>query len=152
MAGHPLKGLLIRTGAVRLPDVGYILACDPGKEEQGIEHTISFTWKAGKFNRGEANFSAHSCCIVQHPEPGLVKVGAAGSYSIETKHGVTAGNIFNNSQPPAKGSRAGDIRSTSEVGGHAWAVGLRGMVYRLDALKMWTRIDEGLPATFNIQA
>src|SRR5260221_6322498 len=141
MAGHPLRGLLIRTGAVRLPDVGYILACDPQKEEEEIPHTISFTWKSGKFSRGEANFNAHSCCIIQHPEPGLVKVAGPGAYSVETGRGISVGNIFRDSRPLPKQSRRGDIRSTSEVGGSAYAVGLRGMVYRLDELKIWTRID-----------
>jgi hypothetical protein len=152
MAGHPLHGLVIRSGAVRLPTVGYILACDPKREEKDIQHTISFTWKAGKFNRGEANFSAHSCCTVQQPEPGLVKVGASGSYSIETQRGVTPGNIFSDSQPPPEKPRFGEIRSSAEIGGKAYAVGLRGMAYRLDGLKQWIRIDEGLPSTFNAQA
>jgi hypothetical protein len=152
MAEHPLKGLTIRTGAVRLPEVGYILACDRQKEDQEIPHTISFTWKSGKFNRGEANFNAHSCCIIQRPELGLVKVGGSGSYSVETGRGVTAGNIFSVSQPPSKQSRYGEIRSTAEIAGNAYAVGLRGMVYRLDDVKLWTRIDEGLPSSFNIQA
>jgi len=150
MAGHPLSGLIIRTGAVRLPDVGYILACDPERESQEIQHTISFTWKSGKFNRGEANFSAVSCCITQHPEPGLVKVGGSGSYSFETGRGITAGNIFKNGQPQQ--SRTGDIRSTSEIAGSAYAVGLRGLVCRLDQSRMWTYVDHGLPRTFNIQA
>src|SRR5438477_756257 len=152
VAGDPLSGVIIRSGAVRLPTVGYILACDPKREENDVQHTISFTWKAGKFNRGEANFSAHSCCIVQEPEPGLVKVGGSGSYSIETQRGVTPGNIFGDSKPPATEPRFGAIRSSAEIAGKDYAVGLRGIVYRMDKLKQWTRIDEGLPPTFNGQA
>ena len=113
---------------------------------------VSLTWKSGKFNRGEANFSAHSCCIIQDPELSFVKVGGSGSYSIETQRGVTVGNIFNNSLPRPQKARYGEIRSVSEIGSKAYAVGLRGMVYRLDDTKRWTRLDEGLPESFNIQA
>ena len=152
MSAHPLGGLIIRTGAVRLPTVGYILACDPKLEEKEIQHTISFTWKSGKFTRGKANFSAHSCCTVTEPEPGLVKLGGSGSYSIETQQGVTSGNIFSDSQPATSKPRFGEIRSSASIGGRAYAVGLRGIAYRLDGLKRWTRIDDGLPSTFNAQA
>src|ERR1039458_7214089 len=123
MKNNPLIGLVIRTAVVRRPDLGYILACDPKKERMDIQHTISFTWKSGKFNRGEANFSAHSCCIIQDPELSFVKVGGSGSYSIETQRGVTVGNIFNNSLPRPQKARYGAIRSVSEIGSKAYEIG-----------------------------
>jgi len=59
MKKHPLAELLIRSGIVRAPDLGFILACDPKLEDSEIEHTMVFRWKAGAFNQGKAKFSAH---------------------------------------------------------------------------------------------
>lgn len=152
MATHPLEGLLIRTGVIRLSDFGFILACDPEKEKAGIAHTLIYTWDAGTFHEGEANFDANSCCIIKEPELGRVITAGPGGYSVQTRSGVTSGNIFTNSHPEPDAPRYGDFRSVSEIGGKAHAVGLCGMVYRLDSLSDWTRIDQGLPEDFNIQA
>lgn len=152
MRNNPLSGLVIRSAVVRQPDLGFILAGDPKKEAQEIPHTIAFRWNSGTFNRGEAKFSAHSCCIIENPEYGVVKIAGPGFYSVETRSGVTAGNIFDDSQPDPKEPRYGDIRSVSEIGGKAYAVGSEGMVYRLDQLTKWIRIDEELSRSFDIEA
>ncbi|MCP4117541.1 MAG: hypothetical protein GY737_19525 [Desulfobacteraceae bacterium] len=152
MTTHPLEGSFIRTGVLRFANVGFILACDPQKEEDGIAHTIIYTWDTGTFYEGEANFDANSCCIIKEPEPGFVITAGSGGYSVHTRNGETNGNIFQNSHPKPEAPRYGDFRSVSEIGGKAHAVGLRGMVYRLDVLSDWTRIDQGLPGDFNIQA
>jgi hypothetical protein len=65
---------------------------------------------------------------------------------------MITGDIFSMSQPPPPKPRHGGMRSVSEIGGKAYAVGYQGMVYRLDDLKKWTRIDDGLPASFRIEA
>lgn len=152
MKRDPLKGLVIRTGVVRLPDFGFILACDPKKEEDEIEHTVIYTWDAGEFFKGETNFDANSGCIIQDPELGFVVTAGTGGYSIRTRDEGASGNIFSNSSPEPEEPRYGQFRSVSEIGGKAYAVGLRGMVYRLDTLGEWTRIDDGLSRDFNGQA
>jgi hypothetical protein len=48
--------------------------------------------------------------------------------------------------------RFGSFRSVANIAGRAHAVGLRGMVYRLDEWVRWARIDEGLPRVFDIEA
>ncbi len=152
MKKSPLRDLVIRTAVVRRLDLGFIYACDPRKEEKEIPHAITFMWEAGKFDRGECNYNAHTACIIEHPEPGLVDASEPGYYSVNTRNGMTSGDILEYSQPPPRKPRLGGIRSLSEIGGKAYAVGLRGMVYQLDGLRKWTRIDEGLPDSFNIQA
>lgn len=152
MATSPLKGLLIRTGAVRSPDVGYLLAGDPKREEAEEAHAVFFKWSAGKFTPGAMNFSAHSCCIVTEPALALVCVGPNGHYSITAASGKPVGNIFDNSQPQPQGPRYGSISSVSAVAGKAFAVGSEGMAYRLDDFNGWTRIDDGLPDTFGARA
>ena len=152
MKKNPLKGLMIRTGVVRLPDLAFLLASDPEKEKAEIPHTIVYSWDRGEFIKGEANFDADSCCIIQEPELGRVITGGSGGYSVQTRTGVISGNIFTSSHPEPTEPRYGDIRSVSEIGGRAHAVGLEGMVYRLDDLSDWTRIDEGLSTDFNGRA
>ncbi len=131
--------------------MGFILTGDPKKDDKEIPHTIAFRWKSGVFNQGKAKFSSNACCIIDVPEYGVVKVSGPGFYSVETRNGVTTGNIFNDSQPKPKEPRYGDIRTVSVIGGKAYAAGLGGMVYRLDTVNSWTRIDEDLSRNFDIE-
>lgn len=151
MTTNPLKGLIIRDAVVRNPEVGFILAGDPKKEYDEIAHVILFTWHKGKFVQGSASFNAHTSCIIEIPEYGVVRVSGPGSYSVETRKGSTVGNIHDDSQPKPKEPKYGDFRSVVEIGGKAYAVGHDGMVCRLDSLNQWTRIDEGLPGEFDIE-
>src|SRR5689334_9233523 len=100
MKANPLAELLIRSAVVRSPDLGFILACDPKLEDNEIEHTVVFKWKAGAFSQGRAKFSAHSCCIIEDPQYGVLMISAPGIYSVETRSGVTVGNVFRDSKPP----------------------------------------------------
>ncbi|PXW82682.1 hypothetical protein C8R34_13033 [Nitrosomonas sp. Nm84] len=147
----PLAELTIRTAVVHLSDLGYIAAADT-KTEMDEPHTITFKWDRGKFTQGDRNYNAHSLCIITKPEPGLVDISEQGYYSVTTANGFMSGDVLESSQPPSKETRYGGFRSVSEIAGRAFVVGLRGLVYRLDELKLWTRIDDGLPKTFNIQA
>lgn len=151
----PLKNLVIRTAVVRLPDTGYIFAGDPKKEQdedEGVGHALVFRWHAGKFHPGDRNYNAHTACVIDQPELGLVDASEQGFYSVTTKSGMTSGDIVESARPLVKERRSISFRSVASVEGVAYAVGLRGMVYRLDSITRWTRIDQGLPTTFNIQA
>jgi len=152
MSTSPLDGLVVRTAVVVRVDLGFIYACDPKKEEEEIPRTITFRWTSGVFERGECNYDAHTACITQYPEPGLVDASGQGYYSINTRNGMMTGDVFENSQPPPRKRRITGIRSVSEIAGKAYAVGYQGMVYRLDRLNKWTRIDNGLPESFDIDA
>jgi hypothetical protein len=152
MMTSPLNGLVIRTALVRRLDLGFIYACDPKKEEEETPHTIVFKWKAGVFNQVEYEYDAHTACLIEYPEFGIVSASGPGYYSVETRNGVTSGDILDESLPLPHRPRLGGIRLVAEIAGHAYAVGLRGMVYRLDDLRRWTRIDDGLPESFDIQA
>ena len=147
----PLNALVIRTAVVYLSDLGFIAAANL-KKENVEPHTITFMWDAGVFSEGDRNYNAHSLCIIDIPEPGLVDISEEGYYTVTTESECMGGDILESSQPPPKNNRFGGFRSVSDINGKAYAVGLRGMVYRLDDFKMWTRIDEGLPDSFNIQA
>ena len=148
----PFDGLVIRTAVVRLPDVGYIIAGNLYKEKEEIPHAIIVRWKSGVLNHGDCNYEAHTVCVIENPEVGFIYASEQGYYSVTTINGCISGDIHDNSQPPPIKPRYGGFRSVSEIGGKAYIVGLRGMVYRLDQIKMWTRIDDGLPDSFDIQA
>ncbi|MGK8436478.1 WD40/YVTN/BNR-like repeat-containing protein [Ectopseudomonas hydrolytica] len=152
MPKKPLDGLIIRTAVARIPGAGYIYAADPQKEAEDIPHAIILKLKDGELIRTEANYDAHSLAIVSQPGPGLIDVSGPGYYSAIMASGTSSGDIFDDSKPAPQTPRTGGIRSVAAVAGRAFAVGLRGMVYRFDGPKNWARIDDGLPDTFNAQA
>lgn len=152
MTSSGLKGLLIRTGVVRRADLGFLLAGDPAKEDAEEPHVAIFKWKAGQLARVDAKFNANTNCILEHPEYGVLRMSSSGAYSLETKAGVSQGNIFNNSSPQPRTKRYGDIRSVASVLGKAYAVGGTGWAFRLDNLATWKLIDRGLPTTFDIES
>jgi hypothetical protein len=150
MADHPLHQLSIRTGVVRQPDTGYLLACDP-KEAEKTGHIKIFKWHKGTFSDSWANFNAHTICLIADPDFALVFMSANGDYAIHSKR-TDVGNIYHDSRPNPKEPRYGDMRSVAEIAGRAYAVGFEGTVFRLADYKKWTRIDDDLPVNFDISA
>jgi hypothetical protein len=148
----PRRGLTIRSAVVAQARFGFIYCADLKKEKKGIPHAITFRWMDGKFDAGECNYDAHALCVIQQPDIGLVSISSQGYYSVISRGGTTTGDILKNSLPALEMPHPGGFRSISEIGGRAHAVGLRGMVLRLDAAQTWTRIGQGLPDTFDIRA
>jgi hypothetical protein len=111
----PLKGLDIRTAAVRLPDVGYIIACDLKKEQKEIPHAFIFRWDAGSFTEGDRNYDAHTVTVIEFPELGYVDASERGYYSVTTFSGMISGDILESSTPRPVKPRFGGIRSLSSV-------------------------------------
>ena len=96
-------------------------------------------------------FNGHSLCRATVPERAIVLLSADGFYGTFSSQ-VHAGNIFDESQPQPTEPRYGSFRSVTQIEGRAYAVGLRGMVYRLDLPASWTRIDEKLARDFDAEA
>lgn len=141
--------LTIRDGVVRLPGVGYILACDPKLEEREVPHAFQFKWDAGSFSQGSFNFDAHTICAISDPEPGFVLLAGFGEYAVSTKREKIVGKIFDGL---VKRENYGMFRVVTAIRGKAYAAGHRGMVYRLDEIGKWVRLDKGLPDNFKITA
>lgn len=152
MKNTPLSGLTIRTAIVRNRNVGYIFACDLEKERDEIPHTITFKWESGQFYRGECDYNAHSLCIAEIPQMCLIDLSEEGYYAVITSAGNYIGHVSDDSSPVPDKPRFHGYRSLSTIEGKAYAVGLRGMVYRMDEMRKWSRIDDGLPETFDVQA
>ena len=150
MSNNPFADLSIRTGLAWSNNAGYILACNPDIEEK-IPHVKIFQWRSGKLLETWAQFNAHSVCRISLPETGIVFLSSEGFYGIHSSTSHT-GNIFDKSHPDPEEDRYGSFRSVSAIAGKSYAVGLRGMVYRLDDLDVWTRIDDGLSSEFDVQA
>ncbi|HSN23357.1 MAG TPA: hypothetical protein VLS45_04190 [Methylomicrobium sp.] len=149
-AKNALKGLVIRSGAVREIGRGTLLACDPRKEARGIPHVIALKWQNETFTRVDAKFDARSACFIEGPERLLLTASSQGTYSLA---GHTGGNIFRDIEAKSARKRYGDIRSLGVVAGTGYAVGYQGSVYRFDRIeKKWTIFDEGLPSNFDIEA
>ena len=150
MTEKTLSELTIRTAVVREPDTGYVLACDPETEE-AEPHVRIFKWHRGSLSDSWANFNAHRICLTSSPKIALVFLSPSGNYAIHSTESL-AGNVFEDSKPAPKSPRYSDIRALSEIDGKAYAAGLGGAVYRLDKFEGWTRIDDGLPDSFGIEA
>jgi hypothetical protein len=150
MTDSSTRELSIRDAVVWNGDFGYILACDP-ETELDTPYTWIRAWHQGKITESWVKFNAHSVCRTVLPERGIVLISSGGVYSVFSGQ-VHAGNIFDESQPQPTEPRYGSFSSVAQIGGRAHAVGLRGMVYRLDAPASWTRIDEQLPREFDVQA
>jgi len=146
----PLSKLGIRTAIVGQPGRGYIFAYDPKKEKKKIPHTITFRWHAGKFIEGERAYNSHAACLIDKPDVGLLDISNAGHYSVNTVNGIVTGDIIKNSSSRSTEKRPADFRSVNAINGQGYAAGLRGLVYRFDDVKQWTRIDKGLPESFDI--
>jgi|GEM_PF-372254 len=142
-----LSGLSIRSAAVRTPNVGYIMAGNPEKDNRGILHTNLFRWESGNFEKSSSNFSAHTCCVATVPVSAFIQLAGFGEYGISTPEGIYAGNVFNK-QP--KYAKQGALQIVTDIAGKAYAAGLGGTVYRLDKIVKWQSIDKGLPDTFDI--
>jgi hypothetical protein len=128
------------------------LAGDPAREERGVPHALVFKWQSGTLSESEANFDAHSICYVTVPEPAVVFLSEAGEYGVHSRSGSHAGDILASSKPKPKNARHGGFRAISNIDGCAYAVGYRGMVYRLESFTSWKRIDDGLPYQCDIEA
>lgn len=152
MTKHPdLQGMSIRAAAVAAPGSGLILGAVRTLAEQDRPHTAVLRLSEGVFERTDVDFSAHSCCVLTDPAEGFVALSATGRYLAVTAQGQQAGNIFEEGSPPPDRVRHGDFRSVASIGGAAYAIGLRGMAYRMEAPGRWTRVDSGLPASFDAE-
>lgn len=147
-----LRGLVIRTAAVLSTKAGYIYAGDLTKETNGAPYTKTFLWADGNLRAGECNYDAHSICIASKPEMALINVAENGLYGAVTRKGNFNGDIFEDSAPPPPSRRVHGIESVCEVAGKAFAVGLGGIVYRMDQMRAWVRMDDGLPSDLNLAA
>lgn len=147
-----LSGLVIRTAQVFGTGYGLIYACDPAREKIGQPHVYVIGFDGGTLTRDEGNYDVHSVCPIELPGEGLVAISEAGYYTVEAGEDFVSQDLFQNSAPLTASRRARGLRSVSEIAGYAHAVGYQGMVYRLDHVNRWTRIDEGLPESFDIEA
>jgi hypothetical protein len=150
MSSPAAEGWLLRTGFAVRAGVGYLLACDP-KTEENSPHAKILVIQDGKKFESWVKFNAHSICRIESPEPGVIVLDGEGFYALFGKQ-VHAGNIFNESLSSPPQPRYGSFRSVASIGGKAYAVGTRGMVYRFDGKAAWTRIDDGVPDSFDAQA
>lgn len=145
-------GLVFRTAIPYWSQCGMIYACDPRRERRQEPHAYVFLWDKGQIERGDCNYDAHSVCRIAKPGDGTVDVSEAGYYTADADSARVTQDIFASSAPKPKERRARGIRSVHEIAGVAHAIGFRGMVYRLDAIGLWTRIDDGLPSEFDGEA
>lgn len=148
----PLSGLVIRTAITLGKHYGLIYACDPTRERRQEPHTYVFLFDDGKFDRGDCNYDAHSVCLMDLPSEGTVDISEVGYYTADTDDDRVTQDLFAHSAPTPTSRRARGLRAVGAVGGVAHAVGYGGMIYRLDRLDQWSRIDDGLPSTFDVEA
>jgi hypothetical protein len=149
MSDPTTRELSIRDGAAWNKDFGYLLVCDP-KTETDTPYTWIRVWHRGQVSESWVEFNANSVCRIASPQAGIVLISPEGLYAVFSRS-VHAGSIFDDSHPAPAEPRYGSFRSVGQIGGRAYATGLRGMVYRLDAPAGWIRLDEQLSRDFDGQ-
>ncbi len=150
MTDQSSPALSIRDAVTWNADFGYILVCDPATELDA-PHAQLRAWNQGRITQSWVAFNAHSLCRTTVPERAIVLISEDGFYATFSSQ-VHAGNIFDESQPQPTEPRYGSFCAVTQIDGRAYAVGLRGMVYRLDGPASWTRIDEELARNFDAEA
>ncbi len=135
MKKSPLHGLVIRTAVVATPSYGLIYASDPKRERKQEPHTLVFAFEDGRLTAGDYNYSAHSAGLIARPCAGIVDVAEAGYYTANTERELFAADLFSHSKPPSARRRTRGLRGVYAVAGVAYALGLRGMVYRLSKVR-----------------
>ena len=133
-----------RTGAVRLPDLGYALCSLDRFAEDEFPHTAVFEWDAGTWRHGplsQLQWVADSACIAKFPKEQLVASGPSGRVIVMGQGEMFEEDIYSAGVPP---DREGWIREVREIAGLVYAVGMGRQAFRRENAKQWIRIDAGL--------
>jgi hypothetical protein len=133
----------IRTGTIRLNDLGYLLCADDGGSASEVPHTVVFEWDRGNFIGKALDWSAISACIAKTPKEQLIAIGAQGEVygcgqGEEFEENIYGGSIYSD--------KSGSLREVREIAGKAYAIGMDRQVYRRDGRNNWSRFDNGLPS------
>jgi hypothetical protein len=149
-AEHLTDQFSIRAGAVRLRDLGYLLAGDDELDEDEVAHTAVFEWDphAG-WGGHDLGWTASAACICDEPKEQLVVVGRLGEFLVFGQGESYEGVI------PCKPTPSGDpapFRGARGIAGKAYAVGMNSQVFRRDSRTVWTPLDNGLDPRTDLEA
>ncbi len=139
-----VKKLRMRDAVARRPELGYILCGDPRRDEIEDPHTVFFTYDNGEFGAGTSGFDMSTACAISKPEPGLVMLAGAGSYLMMRRGPLVTGNVLDEADPQPEGLVTGRFMDVVAIDGFAYAVGMRGLMYRMTGLNRWEPVDQGL--------
>lgn len=130
---------------------GFILVSESLLLDEEIEHAITLVWRDGRIvSEVRADYSARSICIINKPAPGLVKTSNSGTFTTESRAGLTVGNIFEDTYSANNREIFGSIHGVYAVAGKAFAVGFGGVAYRMDNIGHWTWIGKQLPESVEL--
>ena len=141
------RGSIIRGGLAITNDIGYILTCDPRREENS-PHCEILLIQQGEIFESQVQFNANSICRIDSPNKGVMVICSEGFYA-EYSNAVYTGNIFNerdNNSP-----EYGSFRSISSIDGQAYGIGTSGLVYRYEKKSSWTNLGKGIDRSFSGQ-
>lgn len=145
--------LIIRAGALLNPDLGFLVTGDIKREEDDEDrHAVIIKWKLGDFSKTEAEFEVSSCCFIRHPEIACIKISNTGVYGLQLADRIVVSDVCNDDVIKDKTERGYTaVSKVCEIAGMAYVVGINGTVLRMEGIKKWTCIDQGLPLDFEIQ-
>lgn len=141
----------IRTGAVRLHDLGYLIAGDNELDEMEYDHSLVFEWDPNASGWGgyKLDWTATTACVCEYPKEQLVVVGQYGEYLVFGQGDNYEGVI------PAKSTASGEaapFRGVNSIAGKAYAVGMNSQVFRRDGRTDWASLDQGLAPEIRLEA
>ena len=141
----------IRAGAVRLHDLGYLIAGNDKLDEDDVAHTAVFEWDETTKGWGGYDLSwiATSACVCDYPKEQMVAIGRFGQFLVFGQHEEYEGVI--KAKPTPSGTPA-PFRGARSIAGKAYAVGMNSHVFRRDARTTWVADDQGIKPKTDLEA
>lgn len=144
MSGHWTDVYSFITGALRLPDLGYLVLSNDGAAEQKIPMAGIVQWEPeGWADCGTVNWRAAGVAVVRQPLEQLCVVGEFGQVRM-----LGSGDEHNEVIGKGRNSpnERGPLRGVRTIGQHVYCVGMDRQAWRRDAPRKWAACTQGLPA------
>ena len=145
-----LSTRLIRSAAVWNRGSGFLLLCDPAREDDDA-HTDFALLNSGGLHETWLAFSAHSVCRIEKPFAAAVCISEDGFFAVNSDSIFTS-NLFEDLARDSDKQRYGSVRQIRSIEGRAYAVGLRGLAASLLDSREWVAIEDGLPEDLDLHA
>ena len=139
-----LEGYDYVTGAVRGPDIGYLIATDASGNNRDQPKSTIFEYDGeGWSDDAQVSFPVVGASICQSPNEQLIALSPKGEAVLLGSGDVHAENVLQSAG--ATGS-PGALRAVGSVAGNALAVGMGRQVYRRLDSGIWMSLGDGLPS------
>ena len=109
--------------------------------EDNVDHSIVFTWSAGKWTKKPVPNAVVALCSVAQPAPQMFSICAAGQVLVASRTGFENEMVDESAEGP---SPLVPLRTAQAIGAQIHVAGMARRVYRRSGLGTWEPIDNGV--------